>query len=152
MWEPASALAWERHSLSATRAPTVRADGVGGGPVDALGETAGEAPALGDAPADGDGSADGITSGSGPILRAGTIFPMRGRSAWGPPKGAFELGAAMTSAATAATAATPSAASGATSVRLRAGRSPVFCGERAYATLGRQDDSSAARLAHGALE
>ena len=52
--------------------------------------------------ADGDATADGVTSGSGPILRLGTTFPMRGRSACGPPNGAFSLGETTTSAIAAA--------------------------------------------------
>ena len=138
-------------------------EGVGDGAGDAVGEAVGDADGVGegcaDALGDGDGDVpgladgDGVTWGSGPTLKSGTILPIRGRSAWGPLNGAFWLGAAMTSASTAAVAATPTAASGATIARLRAGRSPVFCGERAYARRsGVRMMPSAARLAHGALE
>ncbi len=105
------------------------ADADGDGCADAVGEADGDAAALGEALADG--TAEGVTSGSGPILTFGMMLPMRGRSAWGPPKGAFRLGDETTSATATPATARPTAPSGATSGRLRSGRSPVFCGERA---------------------
>src|SRR5579864_8974603 len=97
------------------------ADGEGDGCADALGDADGDAGALGDAVADGTG--DGVTSGIGTILSFGTMLPMRGRSAWGPPNGAFWLGDEITRAAATPATARPTAPSGAASGRLRSGRS-----------------------------
>lgn len=101
-------------------------DTVGDDETEALAD--GIAGALGDG--DGDALGDGVTPGIGPSLTFGTRFPIRGRSACGPPKGVFWLGDASTTNATAATlAAMPAPARGAASGRRRTGRSPVFCGD-----------------------
>jgi len=97
------------------------------GDADALGDADGLDCALGVALADG----DGVTAGSGPTLRFGATLPMRGRSNCGPPNGEFWLGEETTRATTAAAAARPVTPSGSAIGRLRWGRSPVFCGERA---------------------
>jgi hypothetical protein len=126
-------------------------DGDAEGCVDGLAEAVGLGCVLGLALTLGEG--DGVTVETGPILRPGTMVPMRGRSLCGPPNGALPLGAAITRAPTTAKAASPVNTSGTATGRLRSGRSPVFCGDRAYARRsGVRMIPSAARLAQGALE
>ncbi|HEV3273910.1 MAG TPA: hypothetical protein VG299_03510, partial [Candidatus Dormibacteraeota bacterium] len=94
---------------------------VGAGVRDADGDAVGDPDALGEADGLGvallEGSADGVTCGIGPNLTAGTTLPIRGRSACGPPNGAFSLGDETTSTAATPTAASPVNPSGSTSDR-----------------------------------
>src|SRR4030088_177422 len=99
------------------------------------------------------GDATGLGDGDGAGVVLGVALPMRGRSCCEPENGARSLGEDTTSAATAAAAASAVRPTGTTRPARPAGRSPVFCGERAYARRpGVRMMPSDARLAHGALE
>jgi hypothetical protein len=101
---------------------------------DGVGDAAGVGVALGEAlgAAVADGADDGVGFGVGPTPKFGATVPIRGRSCCVPENGARSFGDDTTSAATAPAATSEARPTGRTSTRfLKAGRSPVFCGERA---------------------